>query len=65
MTRATKALENNTRRDENSPEHKVVEKATEAVTRKNEAIESIINQVLQLYPNLYSWRKLRCPGVKS
>jgi hypothetical protein len=39
-------------KDENSPEHKAVEKATEAATCEDEAIESIINQVFQLYSNL-------------
>jgi hypothetical protein len=39
--------------DENPPEKKVVEKATEAVACEKEAIESLIAQVFQLYSNLY------------
>ena len=52
MTKATEALENCKKRDENFPEKKAVEKATETVTHEDEAIESIINQVFQLYFNL-------------
>ena len=52
LTKATEALENYKRRDENSPEKKAVEKATDAIAHKDEAIESIIAQVFQLYSNL-------------
>ena len=52
MTKATEALENHEGKDENSPEKKVVEKATEAIAHENEAIESIIAQVFQLHSNL-------------
>jgi hypothetical protein len=52
LTKANEALKNYKGEDENSPEHKAVEKATEAVTHKDEAIESIIHQVFQLYSNL-------------
>ena len=52
MTKATEALENYKRRDENSPEKKAVEKASETVACEDEAIESITAQVLQLYHNL-------------
>ena len=52
LTKATEALENYKGRDENSLEKKAVEKATEAVAREDEAIESIIAQVFQLYSNL-------------
>ena len=51
MTKATEALENYKGGDENSPEKKATEKATEAVAREDEAIESIIAQVFQLYSN--------------
>ena len=52
LTKATEALENHTRRDENLPKKKAVEKATEAVTHEDEDVESIIAQVFQLYSNL-------------
>jgi hypothetical protein len=52
LTKATEALKNYKRKNENSPEKKAVERATEAVTHKDEAIESIIVQVFQLYSNL-------------
>ena len=41
MNKASEALENNKGRDKNSPEKKVVEKATEAVAHEDETIESI------------------------
>ena len=46
-----------------SPEHKAVEKATEAITCKDEAIESIINQVFQLHSNLLT-EEARRPWCK-
>jgi hypothetical protein len=48
LTKATEALENYKGRDESSPKKKAVEKATEAVARKDEAIESMIAQVFQV-----------------
>ena len=52
MTKATEAWKKNTRRDENPPKKKAVEKANEAIACKDEAIESIIAQVFQLSSNL-------------
>ena len=52
LTKATEPLENYTRKDENAPEKKVVEKATEAITGKDDAVVSIITMVFQLYSNL-------------
>jgi hypothetical protein len=45
LTKATVALENCKRRDENPPKRKVVEKATQAVAREGGVIESIVAQV--------------------
>ena len=42
MTKAIEAFANYKGRDENLPEKKVAEKATEAVAHKKEAIESFI-----------------------
>ena len=39
-------------KDENPPEKKAVEKASEAVAREEETIKSLITQVFQLYSNL-------------
>ena len=52
MTKAPEAWENYTGRDENPPKKKAVEKATEAVTHEDEAIESTIAQMFQLHSNL-------------
>ena len=63
LTKATEALENYKGRDENSPENKAVEKATEAVACEDEAIEFIIAQVFQLYSNLLT-EEARRPWCK-
>jgi hypothetical protein len=52
LTKATKDLTNYKGKDENSPEHKRVKEATEAIAHKDEVIESIMAQVFQLYSNL-------------
>ena len=52
LTKATEALEKYTGEDVNPPEEKAVQKATEASTCTDEAVESIANQVFQLYSNL-------------
>ncbi len=52
MTTAIEAFGNYKGRDENPPEKKAVECATEAIARKKESIESLIAQVFQLYSNL-------------
>ena len=52
LTKATEDLANYKGKDEKSPKHKWVEKATEAIACEDEAIESIIAQVFQLYSNL-------------
>ena len=49
LTKATEALKNFNGRDENSSKKKVVEKATEAIAHKDEAIKSNIAQDIQLY----------------
>ena len=46
-------MENYKGRDEFSSKKKAIEKATEAVAHKGEAIESVIAQVFQLYSNLF------------
>jgi protein involved in ribonucleotide reduction len=45
-------LSRHTGEDANPPEEKAAEKATEAVAHANETMESIANQVFQLYSNL-------------
>ena len=45
LTKAIEAFGNYKGRDENPPNKKAVEKATEAVARKKESIESLISQV--------------------
>ena len=52
LTMATEALENYAGEDTNPPREKAVQKATEGVTHADEAVESITNQVFQLYSNL-------------
>ena len=59
----TKKLENYKGRDKNSSQKKAVEKATEAVAHKDEAIEPIIAQVFQLYSNLLT-EEARRPWCK-
>jgi len=64
LDKATKALDRYTGGDANPPEEKMTEKATEAVAQVNEAIESIANQVFQIYYNLLTeearrpWNKI-------
>jgi hypothetical protein len=41
-----------TREDANPPKEKAAQRATEAIAHTDEAIESITNQVFQLYSNL-------------
>ena len=43
----------------NSPEKNVVVKATEAIAHEDEAMESIITQVFQLYSNLLMEEAMR------
>ena len=64
LTLAIEAYANYKGMDENPPEKKVVAKATEAVAREKETIESLIAQVFQLYSNLLK-EKLGGPGAKS
>ena len=52
MTKATEASENFMGEDVNPPKEKAVQKTTEAGTHADEAVESIINQVFQLFSNL-------------
>ena len=59
LTKDTEALKNYTIEDENSPEEKAVQKATEAGTHADEVIESIANKVLQLYSNLLTEEAMR------
>ena len=51
LTKAIEAYKNFKERDEN-PRKKAVEKATEAIAREKESIESLIAQIFQLYSNL-------------
>ncbi len=70
LNKASEAFENYKGKDENPPERKAVEKASEAVARKEETIESLITQVFQLYSNLLSeearrpWSKILEEQVK-
>jgi hypothetical protein len=52
LTKATEALEKYTGEDANPPKEKPAQKATETSTHIDEAVESIVNQVFQLYSNL-------------
>ena len=52
LAKATQALDKYTGADANPPKEKAVEKATEAIARTDEALESIMNQLFQLYSNL-------------
>ena len=52
MTTAIEAYDNYKGKDENPPKKKDVTKATEAVARKKETVESLIAQVFQLYSSL-------------
>jgi hypothetical protein len=63
LTTAIEANGNYKGRDENPPEKKAVEKATEAIARKKESIESLIAQVFQLYSNLLT-EEARRPWCK-
>ncbi len=63
LTKASEAFENYKGKDENPPENKAVEKASEAIARKEETIESLIAQVFQLYSNLLS-EEARRPWTK-
>ena len=53
-----------------TPEKKVVQKATEAVTREKETCESLITQVFQLFSNLLMeearrpWNKILGEQIK-
>ena len=63
LTLAIEAYANYKGMDENPPEKKVVAKATEAVAREKETIESLIAQVFQLYSNLLT-EEARRPWCK-
>jgi hypothetical protein len=63
LVNATEALSKYTGDTTNTPEGKAVEKATEAVDRASEALESIANQVFQLYSNLLT-EEARRPWTK-
>ena len=63
LTKASEAFNNYKGKDENPPEKKAVEKASEAVAREEETIESLITQVFQLYSNLLS-EEARRPWMK-
>ena len=52
LAKANEALKNYTGEDVNPPKEKVVQKATEAGSHADEAVESITNKVFQLYSNL-------------
>ena len=52
LDKATEALGKHMGEDANPPNEKAAEKATEAVACANEAMESIANEVFQLYSNL-------------
>ena len=59
LNKATEVFGNDKGRDEHPPEKKALEKATEAVACEEEAIESIISQVFQLYFNLLTEEAMR------
>ena len=63
LAKASEVFENYKGKDENPPEKKAVEKASEAVAREEETIESLIAQVFQLYSNLLS-EEARRPWTK-
>jgi hypothetical protein len=50
--------------DANPPKEKAAEKTTEAITHTDEALESITNQIFQLYSNLLT-KESRRPWNKS
>ena len=64
LNKATEALGRYTGEDANPPKKKAADKANEAVAQVNEAVESIANQVFQLYSNLLTeearrpWNKI-------
>jgi hypothetical protein len=63
LTKAETALQNYKGKAEEPPEKKAVEKASEAVAREEETIESFTTQVFQLYSNLLS-EEARRPWMK-
>jgi hypothetical protein len=63
LTTAIEDYGNYKGRDKNPPKKKAVEKATEAVAREKETIESLIAQVFQLYSNLLT-EEARRPWCK-
>ena len=63
LTTAIEAYDNYKGREENPPKKKDVAKATEAVAREKETIESLIAQVFQLYSNLLT-EEARRPWCK-
>ena len=52
LTKTIEALEKYMGEDANPPKENAVQKATEASNHADEAVESIANQVFQLYSNL-------------
>ena len=52
LTKTIEALEKLMGEDANPPKENAVQKATEASNHADEAVESIANQVFQLYSNL-------------
>ena len=63
FTKASEAFDNYKGKNENPPKQKVVEKASEAVAREEETIESLTAQVFQPYSNLLS-EEARRPWMK-
>ena len=63
LTTVIEAFGNYKGRDDNPPEKKAIEKATEAVACKKETIESLIAPVFQLYSNLLT-EEARRPWCK-
>ena len=63
MTKTIEAFGNFKGGDDTPPKKKVVEKATEAVSHKKEAIESLVAQEFQLHSNILS-EKARRPWCK-
>ena len=63
LTKAKLAYKMYTGKDENPPEKKAVQKATEACTHVSKAIMSMIHQVFMLYSNLLM-EEARCPWNK-
>jgi len=63
LTKTTEALANYRGEDMNPPKEKAVQKATEASTCSDEAVVSIVNQVFQLYSNIFT-EEARRPWCK-